>query len=547
MTIPEQLANKDLSADVLEPLAEPPDRARVVIVGGGIIGSSIAYHLTKLGLTDVVVAGAGHAHERHDLARGGPRLAGPRQPRAHRADPHQRRSLRVAAGRDRHRDGVAAPRRRHGRAHAGSDDRDRSTASPWRRTSTSPVEILTPAEFGELWPAAVTDDLVGAVQLPHRRHGEPRRCRARVREGGRGPGSPVRARRSPSPGSRARPTGCGSRASRPIAGTIEAETVVLAAGLWTSELARLAGASVALYPAEHVWVMTEPAEGAREESPFLRDLDGYLYIRHYRGQLRDRRVRAERQADGPRPRPDRPASSSSDPTGITSRRCWRTRASACPSSRRSGSAHYLRAPESFTPDAELPAGRVPRGARPVGGGRLELPGHHLRPRRRHGRCRSGSWRAIPPMDLAEVDVARMGRWANSARWLRERTVESLGGLYEMHWPGKQPVTARGVRRIPLCGSHARGRAPRSGRPPAGSAPTGSSPAPSTPRSPTTSIEPSWFPAVRDEVRATREGVALYDLSTYSKFLVAGAGGAGRAAAALHRRTSTCRSDASCTR
>ena len=55
MTIPEQLANKDLSADVLEPLAEPPDRARVVIVGGGIIGSSIAYHLTKLGLTDVVV------------------------------------------------------------------------------------------------------------------------------------------------------------------------------------------------------------------------------------------------------------------------------------------------------------------------------------------------------------------------------------------------------------------------------------------------------------------------------------------------------------
>src|SRR6187397_1256764 len=49
MTIPEQLANKDLSADVLEPIAQPPDRARVVIVGGGIIGSSIAYHLTKLG------------------------------------------------------------------------------------------------------------------------------------------------------------------------------------------------------------------------------------------------------------------------------------------------------------------------------------------------------------------------------------------------------------------------------------------------------------------------------------------------------------------
>ena len=71
MTIPEQLANKDLSADVLKPIAEPPDRARVVIVGGGIIGSSIAYHLTKLGLTDVVV-----------LERGTSRTGRPGTPRA---------------------------------------------------------------------------------------------------------------------------------------------------------------------------------------------------------------------------------------------------------------------------------------------------------------------------------------------------------------------------------------------------------------------------------------------------------------------------------
>ena len=55
--------------------------------------------------------------------------------------------------------------------------------------------------------------------------------------------------------------------------------------------------------------------------------------------------------------------------------------------------------------------------------------------------------------VLHVDVARMGGWATQRRWLHERTVESLGGLYEMHWPGKQPVTARGLRRLPLHHQH----------------------------------------------------------------------------------------------
>src|SRR5205823_4678392 len=67
-------------------------------------------------------------------------------------------------------------------------------------------------------------------------------------------------------------------------GEVACETVVLAGGLWTSELARLAGASVSLYPAEHVWVLTAEAPGAQESLPILRDLDGSLYVRHYRGR-----------------------------------------------------------------------------------------------------------------------------------------------------------------------------------------------------------------------------------------------------------------------
>ena len=55
MTAPERLANRELDSSILEPLSEPPDRARIVVIGAGVAGSSVAYHLTKLGVTDVVV------------------------------------------------------------------------------------------------------------------------------------------------------------------------------------------------------------------------------------------------------------------------------------------------------------------------------------------------------------------------------------------------------------------------------------------------------------------------------------------------------------
>jgi 4-methylaminobutanoate oxidase (formaldehyde-forming) len=128
----------------------------------------------------------------------------------------------------------------------------------------------------------------------------------------------------------------------------------------------------------------------------------------------------------------------------------------------------------------------------------------------------------PTMDLTEVDVARTGRWANQRAWLHERTAESLGGLYEMHWPGKDPRTARGVRRVPLYGA-LRDAGAAFGQAAGWERANWFEPGVVDPAVEHSFDAPSWFPAVREEVRATREGVALYDLSTYSKFLVQGPG------------------------
>src|SRR5262249_51523008 len=130
----------------------------------------------------------------------------------------------------------------------------------------------------------------------------------------------------------------------------------------------------------------------------------------------------------------------------------------------------------------------------------------------------------PTMDLAEGDIARAGRWQNGRAWLPERSKEMRGRLYAMHWPLLQPATARGVRRMPLAdrldaAGAVFGEAAGWERPNW----FASDDDPASREYGYSFDRPGWFDAVGAECRAAREGAALFDLSTYSKFLVQGAG------------------------
>jgi 4-methylaminobutanoate oxidase (formaldehyde-forming) len=382
------------------------------------------------------------------------------------------------------------------------------------RDAALPSEIVDRARIRELWPAAVVDDLVGGVFFPDDGTVNPGAAalalaRAAVDRGVRYvPDTTVTGLR----------LGLGARRVTGItttAGDVEAEVVVLAAGLWTSELARLVDASVALYPAEHVWVMTDETPAATEDLAFLRDLDGYLYIRHHGGRF----VIGAFEPNG------KPWAPSGVPTGgfVELGPDWdhfgpvlAAARARVPALADLGFEHFLRAPESFTPDANLQLGFVPEVPGLFVAAGLNSQGIIFGPG--VGKA-AADWIVAGhmTMDLVEVDVARMGRWANQRRWLHERTVESLGGLYAMHWPGKQPETARGVRRLPLDTAY------RSAGAVMGQVGGWERPLWFGPAAHYSYTDPSWFPAVRDEVRATREGVTLYDLTTYAKFEVAGPG------------------------
>ena len=165
MTIAEQLANRDLSDEVLHPVTELPSRARVVIVGGGIIGSSIAYHLTRAGETDVVMLERGrltngttwHAAGLVSQVRGTRALT---ELTRHNAETYERLPGETGIETGLRRVGALTVARTEGRM------QEILYGVGMARDAGIPVEVLPPAQVKDLWPGAVVDDLVGAVLFP---------------------------------------------------------------------------------------------------------------------------------------------------------------------------------------------------------------------------------------------------------------------------------------------------------------------------------------------------------------------------------------------
>ncbi|GIU98242.1 MAG: dehydrogenase [Actinomycetota bacterium] len=515
--IPERTASTEVDDAILAPLADPPDRAEVVIVGGGIVGASVAYHLTALGARDVLVVERGrltngttwHAAGLVAEARGTHALTALSKGNA---DLYERLPGET---------GVETGFRRVGSmtvARTPARMQEYLAAASVARDAGIDVQVLAPRELAERWPPIVVDDLVGGTFYPRDGTVNPADAALALAKGARDRGARFAFGVTV--------TGFRSAAGRIThvrsdRGEIEAGTVVLAAGLWTGELARLLDVRIPLYPAEHVWVITEPTAGADERLPILRDLDGYFYVRHYRGGYMV-------GAFEPRGRPRSPADV--DPGGFVE---WgpdwehiepvlAKARERLPELRGIGFRHFLRAPESFTPDANLHLGAVPEiGGLFVAAG-MNSQGIIFAP---------GVGRALaewivsghPTMDLTEVDVARSQRWQGNRSWLHARTTESLGRLYAMHWPGLQPSTGRGVRRLPLA-DRLRAAGAAFGEAAGWERPAWYEPGASA--EPDWGYDfdrPSWFGAVAEEVRAARQAAAFIDLSSYAKFLVQGPG------------------------
>ena len=513
----ERLRDSSLTARTFAPgsAGAPPARARAVIVGGGIVGASVAFHLADLGWKDTVVLERGqvscgttwHAAGLVTRTRGShvqTELAGYSRDFYARLDElsgidvgyYENGSLSLAQ----------------------TDERmvELGYALTMAHHHGFPADKLDPAQIAAVSPLIDAGGLVGGVLFAGDATVNPgvaafaiaKACDdrgVRIVEDCRVTGFRL---------SRGRVTGVETEH-----GCVECETVVIAAGLWSRDLGLLAGVRLPLHAAEHMWVQTEVVEGADRRLPIVRDLDSRFYVRHYRGGL----VIGAFEPDGkPRPTSSIPPAFAfgefapdwdhfEPPLAAARRRI--------PALREARFAHFLNAPESFTPDAAFLLGEAAEVEGLFVAAGLNSQGIIFGPG--VGKALA-EWmnEGAPTIDAAEIDVRRFAPEQANAGYLFERTRESLGRLYAMHWPFSQPETARGLRRVPLydrlaaagaCFGEAAGWERANWYAP-----------PGTPAVYRYSYgRQNWFEAVRAEHLAAREAVALFDLSSFAKLRVQG--------------------------
>jgi 4-methylaminobutanoate oxidase (formaldehyde-forming) len=492
-----------------------PSHARVVVIGGGIVGCSVAYHLAELGDRDVLVlereaVASGTSWHAAGLVVRGRATHVLTELASYGVDLYGALGAETGIDVNLEQPGSLTLARTPGRM-----EELRYLAAVCRHAGIPAVEI-DPERVPELFGLAVADGLAGGVHQPEDGHVNPGLAALALAKGAHARGATIRE------GVGVHGLRCADGRVTGVLtehGPIACERVVLACGMWTRDLAASAGATVPLWPAAHVHVRTVPLEGAHPGLPVIRDLDAYFYIRHANGALLVGAFEPDGKPLDPASLPPGWAFGELEPDWDHFAPVRQLAEERVPALRGAEYAKFLNAPESFTPDAAFCVGEtgavrelwVAAGFNSQG--IIYAPGA--------GRALA-EWmtEGAPTRDIPALDVQRFAAQQANRRYLHARTHEGLGRLYAMHWPHLQPHTARNVRRTPL---HDRldaagavfgemtGYERANWYAPAGTA-----------REYVYSYgRQNWFEPVGEEHRAAREAVALFDLSTFTKIEVAG--------------------------
>ena len=406
-----------------------PARADVVIIGGGIVGCSVAYHLTRLGITDVLLL------ERKQLTCGttwhaagliGQLRATRRMTELAKYTSELLHSLEAETGQ-------ATGFKQNGSIslalNAERFEELKRGASMAKNFGLA-VEVIGPAEIKARYPLLEVGDAMGGVFLPKDGQANPidttqafakgaRQRGARIVEG-------VKAQRILVEQGRA----VGVMTDQ---GPVAASTVVLAAGMWSRELASAVGVSVPLHAAEHFYIVTEPLAEVPRDLPVLRVTDECTYYKEDAGKLLVGAFEPAAKPWGMNGIPEAFCFDSLPEDMDHFEPILDSATRRLPILATAGIQTFFNGPESFTPDdryllgetAELRDLFVATGFNSIGiqssGGAGKVLAEWIRDRRM-------------PVDLTDVDVRRLHPFQSNRTYLRDRTTETLGLLYAMHWP-----------------------------------------------------------------------------------------------------------------
>ena len=497
-----------------------PTHARVVIVGGGVVGCSVAYHLAKLGWRDVLLL------ERKKLTSGTTWHAAGLIGQL-RATANMTRLARYGAelyGNLEAETGIATGFRRVGSLSlALTSERleELKRGASMARAFDVDVEEISVAEAARRHPLVSMHGVVGAIYLPRDGQADPGNVALAMARGATMLGAGVREN--------VKVTGItveGGRVSGVVTdhGAVAAEIVVNCAGMWGRDVGRMAGVPLPLQACEHFYVVSEPSDEVPKGLPVLRVTDECAYYKEDAGKIM-------LGAFEPKAKPW-----ATD--GIPETFCFdelpydfehfqpilEAATRRMPLLGRLGIRTFFNGPESFTHDNRYLLGETPEvkgffvacgfnsvGIQSAGGAGKAL----------------AEWivGGAPPFDLWDVDVRRTFPHQATRAFIVPRVSETLGLLYADHFPYRQFATSRGVRRTPIHEQLARhgaffGETAGYERPQWFLSPDevrrGVKPAPHD-----TWGRPGWLANVAGEHRATREAVSLFDMSPFGKFRVEG--------------------------
>lgn len=494
-----------------------PSSAKAVVVGGGVVGCSVAYHLAKIGWTEVVLL------ERKQLTCGTTWHAAGLIGRLRNSLNLTRLATYSAElyGRLEDETGVATGFRQNGSLGVALTDHRMTEFS--RLASTAKVfgldvELLSAQQVQDRYPLLNPEGVVGGYFLPGDGQADPANIALALAKGARTGGARVIE------GVKVTGIHKDNGRVRGVAtdrGDIRCEVVVNCGGMWGREIGAMAGVSVPLHACEHFYIVTEPIADLPRDLPVLRVPDECAYYKEDAGKLLVGAFEPQAKPWGME--------------GIREDFCFdqlpedvehfepilTDAINRLPALESAGIHTFFNGPESFTPDDRYHLGEAPElrgfyvacgfnsiGIQSAGGAGMAL----------------AEWidKGRPPFDLWDVDIRRMQPFQRNARYLRDRATEVLGLLYADHFPYRQFETGRGVRHSPLHERlEARGACfgETAGWERANWFLPGAKPG--TPSYDYAWGRQNWFEQSAREHMAVRTGAGLFDLSSFAKLRIEG--------------------------
>ena len=506
-----------------------PSSARAVIIGGGVSGCSVAYHLAKLGWKDVVLL------ERKQLTSGTTWHAAGLLSQSRPSPALQRITMystdlyeRIEA-----ETGVATGIKRSGSLFAAiTDERAeevRRLAAAVRNNGLE-GEVVSPAEAKTLYPLLNVDDVKLGYFIPRDGQADPANVALAMAKGARMRGVKIIENVQVTGITKAngRVTGVHVRSDPTLKGSdptfIATDVVINCAGLWAREVGLMADVAVPLQACEHFYIVTEPIAGLDRSLPVLRVQEECAYYKEDAGKILLGCFEPKAKPWGVHGIPDDHGFTTLPEDFEHFSPILEKAMHRMPALQTAGIKLWFNGPESFTHDDRFHIGEAPslRGFYVLAGfnsvGIVSAGGA--------GKALA-EWieGGEPPFDLTDMDLRRNAPFQNNKTYLATRVTETLGLLYDHHWPYRQFASARGIRHSPL---HERMAALGAcfGEAAGWERPNWFLPEAARARGEKAEYvyswgRQNWFPYAREEHMAIREGVGFFDMTSFGKIRIEG--------------------------